>query len=550
MSVEVKEIKREVILPNKKIYKTPRLLTADAYTVGSNKFESELVKNKSTYYCVFRKQLITIDSAIYTEGDNRIIFGGLGDILEELFYEPITHQEIDDTKRFLSTFKVGPNGLSEYEFPEDIWRRVVDEFNGRPPIKIKALPEGSVVYPNEPYMQIVCDVNGMGILAAWFESKLLQTWAVSEKITQNEHWLLKLKSMVNMVNPNLSDEETTFLASIMLTDFGDRAGICARESEIMGKAQLYTFPGTDTCSGAYQAWKNSGETPVGNSVNALAHRNVQGFDFENDCYQSIYDSCTDNSFISMVADCNDYFYAVENMLLPLAQKSVELNNGKIVVARPDSGDALEQVIWTIELAIKNGLCTSEVIDGKTWYFGTTLRFIEGDGMTHQNMWDIMMAMIEKGYAPYAWGLFGQGGGGRNNLKRDNLSGKYALCAMGSEDVGVVKFSETLGKTTLPGPFKLLRSEEAIKNKTTIVFEHEDGEDAMVSFFDGTNIYKPFGEGQDDDFLIIRDRKNKQMSFMPKSLNRGDNFYPASEKVLNKRLELLEKYAPNKDKNNY
>ena len=127
MSVEVKEIKREVILPNKKIYKTPRLLTADAYTVGSNKVESELVKNKSTYYCVFRKQLITIDSAIYTEGDNRIIFGGLGDILEELFYEPITHQEIDDTKRFLSTFKVGPNGLSEYEFPEDIWRRVVDD---------------------------------------------------------------------------------------------------------------------------------------------------------------------------------------------------------------------------------------------------------------------------------------------------------------------------------------------------------------------------------------------------------------------------------------
>lgn len=550
MSTDTVQETRQVILPKRKIFKVPRLLTADAYTVGSNKFESQMVKDKSTYYCVFRRQLISINPTIYTEDDNRIIFGGLQDILEELFYEPITHEEIDETKRFLATFKVGPNGLSEYEFPEEMWRRVVDEFNGRPPIKIKALPEGSVVFPNEPYMQIVCDVKGMGVLAAWFESKLLQTWAVSEKITQNEHWFLRLKSMVRMIYPNLEDEKANFLASIMLTDFGDRAGICGRESEILGKAQLYTFPGTDTCSGAYLAWKNAGETPVGNSVNALAHRNVQGYEFEGDCYNAIYDSCTDNSFISMVADCYDYFYAVENKLLPLAKKSVELENGKIVVSRPDSGNALEQVIWTIELAIKHGLCTTEVIDGKTWYHGTTLRFIEGDGMTHKNMWDIMMAMIEKGYAPFSWGLFGQGGGGRNNLKRDNLSAKYALCAMGNEDVGVVKFSETLGKTTLPGPFKLLRSDEALRSKKTIVHPSEPGEDAMVTFFDGTNIYKPFGEGQDDNFLVIRDRIRYQMSIMPKSLNRGDNYYPASDKVLNKRLELLEKYAPNKNKDNY
>ena len=542
--------KVDTILPTRKIHKTPRLLLADAYTVGSNDFESQEARDKSVYYITFRRQLNSINPVLYAENDNRIVFGGLQRILEKMFFESITHEEIDEAKEFLSTFKATMVGNTEYAFPEELWRRVVDEFNGRPPIKITAMPEGSVVYPNEPVVQIESMSEGMGIMSAWFESKLLQVWSVSERITQNEHWMVKMKKMVLRVNPDLDNETVTFLASLMLTDFGDRAGITLEESEEMGMAHLYTFPGTDTCSGAYQAWKNAGKTPIGSSVNALAHRNVQGFENENDCYEAIYNFCGDNEIISMVADCYDFFTAVETKLLPLAKRSVIENNGKVVVARPDSGDALEQVIWTIELAIENGLYSKEVINGKEWYFGTTLKFIEGDGMTHEAMDEIIEALLEKGYAPYGWGLFGQGGGLRNNLKRDNLSAKYALSAKGMDDTGVVKFSETLGKTTLPGMFKVLRTPEALANKVTIVNITEEGEDAMVTYFDGSNLSKPFGSGQDDDFITIRDRKNKQFYSMPLNMNRGNQFYPASDKVLSERIELLKKYAPNKDVSDY
>ena len=72
----------------------------------------------------------------------------------------------------------------------------------------------------------------------------------------------------------------------MITDFGDRAGICSQESEELGMVHLYTFGGTDTFSGAYQAWKNSDEAVgIFSSVNALAHRNVQSYEKENDCYE-------------------------------------------------------------------------------------------------------------------------------------------------------------------------------------------------------------------------------------------------------------------------
>ena len=539
------------ILPKRKIFKTPRLLLADAYTVGSDKFQSKEAREQSVYYVAYRRILNSINPTVYAKGDDRIVFIGLSRILEKLFYEPITHAEIDETKRFLSTFKVTMKGLAEYEFPEHLWRRVVDEFGGRPPIQIKAMPEGSIVYPNEPVIQVRSMCDGFGELAAWFESKILQVWAASERVTQNEHWINKLKGMVRSIDTTLDDATVTFLASLMLTDFGDRAGITLEESEELGMVHLYTFGGTDTCSGAYQAWKNAGETPVGSSVNALAHRNIQAYEFEGDCYTAIYDSCGNNEIISMVADCYDFFYAVENHLLPLALRSIKEDNGKVVVSRPDSGNALEQVLWVCRLAEANGLVEYKEINGKTWKFATTLKFIEGDGMTFAEMWGIIEALMAEGFVPYSWGLFGVGGGLRNSLKRDNLSAKYALCSKGLDETPVVKFSETLGKTTLPGPFKVLRTLEALANKKTIVFESEDGEDAMVIFFDGSNIEKPFGVIQDDDFLQIKARKDLQFYTMPLTLLSDTNHnYPASDKIIAKRHELLEKYAPSKSKSNY
>jgi len=542
---------KTVELPMRKVFKTPRLLLGDAYTIGSNKFESEPAKEKSVYYVTFRKNLVTINPHIYSKEDNRIIFIGLQRILEKLFYEPITHAEIDETKRFLAHAKVTTEGFKEYEFPEKIWRRVVDEFGGRPPIKIKALREGSVVYPNEPAVQVVSDVKGLGVLGAWFESKILQTWSTTERVTQDEHFLLRIKERILKVDPDMSEEMVNFWASIMITDFGDRAGMTIEESEELGMVHLYTFGGTDTFSGAYQAWKNSGEAiGIFSSVNALAHRNVQSYPKEFDCYKAIYESCKNNEIISMVDDCYDAKNAVRTMLLPLALKSRDENNGKVIVARPDSSKngytTLDQIFEICELAVENGLYTEITTRTGTWKCGTLLHFLDGDGKSCEDILAEIDAIIEKGYAFYTWGLFGQGGGLRNSLKRDNLSAKYALAAVGSNDTGVVKFSETIGKGTLPGPFKLLRTPEALAAKQTICFENEEGVDAMVTYFDGTNIYKPFGEGQDDDFLIIRANIKEQMENMPLSLGSVENHnYPASNMIMEAKKVLLDIYAPNK-----
>jgi hypothetical protein len=255
----------------------------------------------------------------------------------------------------------------------------------------------------------------------------------------------------------------------------------------------------------------------------------------------VYNASEDGELISMVADCYDFEYAVENYLLPLALRSVSENNGKVVVARPDSGNALKQVLWTCNLAVKNGLYTERVINGKTWKFATTLHFIEGDGMTHKDMKEIINALMEEGFVPYSWGLFGVGGGLRNGLKRDNMSAKYALCSVGENERGVLKFGE-VGKTTLSGLFKILRSEEAFRNKVTIVRPNDEGENAMVEFFNGLRKEEPFGIGQDDDFLTIKARLRYQFDNYPNSMETVENGnYPASLEILNDRIELLDKY---------
>jgi nicotinic acid phosphoribosyltransferase len=148
-------------------------------------------------------------------------------------------------------------------------------------------------------------------------------------------------------------------------------------------------------------------------------------------------------------------------------------NGKVVVGRPDSGDPSEQVLWLCKIAHKHGLSTVQTILKKEWRFGTSLKFLEGDSMDWSKMKEINEDLILHGFPPFAWGLYGVGGGLRK-ISRDDLSAKYALCAVGKDLKPVCKFSETLEKTTLPGPFKLLRSKEALESKKTIVGLDEDG----------------------------------------------------------------------------
>jgi nicotinamide phosphoribosyltransferase len=532
-----------VRLPKRRVVPTPMPLKTDAYTVGSSTFQSDMAKEKSVYYGVHRKSPQTFLPGI--ANDDRIVVVGLQRAIERTLYDALTQGELESAIDSLKTFKATSEGLKPYDFPRELWETVVKDYNGRPPICINAVPEGSVVYPHEPFVQVSCEVPGMGELAAWFECRILNTYSMTERTTRNEHFLLRIKEKIKAVDPYMSDDMVDFYSRNMLIDFSDRASVNEHESEDLGLAHLYTFPGTDNLPGHYQAYVASNEVGQGCSILALAHRNVQAHETEEACFKALYSSMNDGDLASYVADCNDYYEAVTNHLIPLIRESKLSGNRKKVVIRPDSGDVIEQLLWTLSKLREHGLVNTKIIDGKMWEYTPYSGIILADGLDFYAMMNIMEVLTSEGYLFWECVVFGSGGGLRNPLKRDNLSSKYALCSKGEIDIPVTKFSEDLGKATLPGPFKVLRDENSIDKGVTIVGSIEEGDSILIPYFDGRDIWDPFKEGMEDDYPTIKTRIETQMSSMPIKIGSGS--VPASDYLKSIRLKLMEIHAPGKFK---
>lgn len=522
-------------LPARRYHRTPRPLMSDAYTVNGYIFESPQASEKSVYYATFRKPPTKHEPAIYSADDDRMLFAGLQALCDILFYEPVTHAEIDESVAFHKGRKATTKGFEDFEFPEALWRRVVDEYEGYIPIAIDAMPEGSVIYPGEPFLRVTAP-PGFAALVPWFESTLLHVWSASERLTAARHaykWAYNLIRSVEL--PEVPDSQCELWARLMIHDFGDRGAACPQESELVAKMHNLVFYGTDTWRAAYQNWKNGAPPAFGSSVKALAHRIVQGFENEFDCYETMYNTANNGELLSMVSDCYDHWNALHNAMIPLAQRSVAEGNGKIVVIRPDSGDSLEMVLGAVKAAHEAGLSEPVNTTMGPMQAATTFRFIVGNGENFESVRTITEALLAEGFATWRWGVFGLGGSLRNNLTRDHMSTKFALCEVGEDSSWrpVIKLSEEKGKQTLPAGCLTVRDEEALRTGVTIVYPNEGRKSAFVNYYWGAG-EAPFGSGFTEDFLTIENRVMREFDKMPKKAGKRTESVEGITNVLSKK----------------
>jgi len=82
----------------------PRMLLSDAYTISGPVLESHEANERSTYYGTFRKFPEELKRWRSSPNDNRILFAGLPYLIEKYLSTPITHDELDETKKFLILF--------------------------------------------------------------------------------------------------------------------------------------------------------------------------------------------------------------------------------------------------------------------------------------------------------------------------------------------------------------------------------------------------------------------------------------------------------------
>ncbi len=458
----------------------PTCLDGDAYTVAGEALVSEKPKQKSVYGVAFRtspKDAPELKDFCY---DDRMVFFGLSDYIRTHLTKPITTEQVDAAEKFMSSAHAFGGALN---FDRMIWDRVISEYDGYLPIKIEALPEGSTFYPNEIPVQVTSLDKGFGEIAALVEAHLLGMVSVaSTRATMERHLLERMKEYAREDDLDATDSDILFRAQLMVHDFGMRSSSVAEESEVLGKAHLLSFPGTDTFSAAYQAWVQNDYQRVGSSVLALAHRTVQGAETQRAAFQKIRSAAGAGGIASYVADCYDFHAATRDELVPMAIEASKTDKG-IIVDRPDSGDYLENVMFVLDSARDAGLYTTQK-NGRLAM--THLRYIQGDSMNWKKMKKVLDTQIERGYSPVNCGIFGVGGWMRNTPTRDTLSVAYKLMAKGDEEEPVVKLSDTRIKISVSGPVEVLRGQGA--DEPSVVMQYERGHNginALQVYYDGS-----------------------------------------------------------------
>ena len=398
----------------------------------------------------------------------QILFFGLQMWLKRL--KPITHKMIDEAKAFFTAHIIGGGEM----FPEADWRRVVDEFNGYPPLTIRALKEGTVVPSQNALVTIECDVPGLAWMAAYFETTILRAvWYPTTVATKSFRIRQSLRSFVRKSSDLAVEEAVMF----MYHDFGAR-GVSSKESAGIGGAAHIAAGsfGTDTITGALFANTYYNSPMSAFSVFATEHSimTMRGRAGELQTVRDIIATFGKGAgtIVSIVSDGYNIFDLADAYCTTL--KDEILAAGIRLVVRPDSGDAVDVII---QLLKKFDAAFGSVVNSKGYKVLNVVRILQGDGLTDvEDFVKIAEAVLAAGFSIENI-VFGQGGGLLQIVNRDDLKFAMKTCAAEVDGEWIDVFKDPVtdpGKrskkgrletfqNTLTGEYETLRLDSASAN---------------------------------------------------------------------------------------
>lgn len=356
------------------------------------------------------------------EGLQDVVFFGLQAAMIEYFENPITRWDVDEAEAIIKG-----SGLP---FNRTGFDHMVEAFGGYAPIKIDAIPEGSVVPRGTPLVTIE-NVGGPKTLWAtsYFETLLLRgIWypttvaslSYSIRKTIASYWLKTV------------DEANMGGMDFALHDFGARGATSGESAAIGGLAHLLNFSGTDTLEAnlAGRDYYDTDGQVVGYSIPAAEHSTITswGQERETEAYENILTNYP-TGIVAVVSDSYDLFHAVNNIWGVALKDDIVSRQGRVVI-RPDSGDPIEITLKTVEaLGAKFGF----TINSKGYkVLPDYIRMIQGDGVTA-----VTIGAILNNFAVHGWSAeniaFGMGGGLLQQVNRDTLRFAMKACEIDIND---------------------------------------------------------------------------------------------------------------------
>jgi len=405
---------------------------------------------------------------------DRTVFFGLQAILKSQLGKPVTHAMIDEAAALLA--------LHGEPFNEAGWRRIVDVHGGRLPVRIRAVPEGTVVPTHQALMTIESTDPEAYWLPSYLETLLLRVWYPVTVATISWHVKQTIKAALEKTSDNAQAE-----LPFKLHDFGAR-GVSSQESAALGGlAHLANFQGSDTLSAvlAGRAWYN--EPMAAFSIPAAEHSTITSWGRPNEveAYRNMLTRFgKPGALFSVVSDSYDLFHAVRN-LWGGALKQAVIDSGATLVVRPDSGDPVTVVAETLKILDET---FGSTVNGKGYKVLNHVRVIQGDGVNPVSIGQILDRIVADGFSAENL-AFGMGGGLLQQLDRDTQ--KFALkCSAAKVDgqwIDVSKDPATdPGKKSKAGRLALL-VDEAGTYRTVALVEGQALEpgwrDAMVTVWE-------------------------------------------------------------------
>nr|WP_296805023.1 nicotinate phosphoribosyltransferase [uncultured Methanobrevibacter sp.] len=368
----------------------------------------------------------------------------------------VTQEKIDEADKLISAH------IGEGIFNKEGWEYILDEYEGKLPIEIKAVAEGTPVDVSNVLMTVENTDRKSYWLVNYLESLLLQVWYPSTVATLSAE-VRKLSNFYLDVTGSQKDN-----LDFMLHDFGYRGATSTESSMLCGSAHLLSFSGTDTIPALTIPENYYNDSNLyGFSVQATEHSVMTslGPEGEFDQIMNVIDNAREG-ILSIVIDSYDY----RNFLIEAGKSGSELNEailnfldgeGNKVVFRPDSGEPVSTTIDCLNL-LSQGF-GSHLTDKGYKVFDLNIGLLWGDGLNYHKIRDILFAMKSNGWAAQNI-IFGMGGGLHSSLTRDTQRNAFKCSAQLRDGVWHDIFKNPLdsSKKSKTGRFKLINENNSFK----------------------------------------------------------------------------------------
>ncbi|ETN79736.1 nicotinate phosphoribosyltransferase, (NAPRTase) family [Necator americanus] len=360
-----------------------------------------------------------------------VCFFGLQYILKRwLVGVVVTHEMIDEAKEFYK------------------------KHGGRLPLRIKAVPEGSVVPTKNVLFTIENTDSAVPWLTNWFETLLVQAWYPITVCTSSRAYKQLIARYLDATSDTMEG------LPFKLHDFGYRGSTSVESAGIGGAAHLVNFFGTDTIAGLQLCRKYYSCKMAGYSIPAAEHSTITTWKRSGEvaAFRNMLRQYP-KGLVSVVSDSYDVYHAVSSVWgEELREEVIARGEHGCLVIRPDSGDPITVVVKVLNLLEEKFPVTRNSKGYKV--LPAYLRVIQGDGINYDSTGAILEALKNAGWSTDNV-VFGAGGALLQRIDRDTqkCAFKCSHVVVNGEHRDVYKNPATdEGKRSKKGYLTLVRNE--------------------------------------------------------------------------------------------